>query len=460
MPTRFAEIEVPEDDPFKYDKLNRKPIVEFLSSLIENTEGPFVMALDSPWGTGKTTFVKMLQYNLKLKDNKCVYFNAWEVDYAVDPLIALVSSIEDIGPYQDKGMNALKRLKENLLGVARTTIKSTAKIAGIDINDELKELKEVAVGNPTGDLVEEFKEQKINLEKFRKNLQETVKQLSKTEESKNLIFFIDELDRCRPNFAIELLERIKHIFNVDNIIFVLSVDKQQLESIIQTVYGSKIDTQRYLQRFIDLEYRIPKETKVSQGYTHYLLEKIGLSNFFENRKGATVRFDKENFSHWFSILSSIMDLSLREQEQCITRFKIVTGQIPGENHYLFPELTAALIILRLKKPDMFVQLQQGLITPIKVLETLKSSEIGSKLFSPSHYNQHKAIPSEYDIGVFEAYFYLVDPSRDEYRQILENDPESVRKLEAMNNVASQNCIFDDGTLPTLLKKIDLVANVT
>lgn len=67
------------------------------------------------------------------------------------------------------------------------------------------------------------------------------------------MFFIDELDRCRPTFAIELLERIKHLFDIQNIVFVLSIDKEQLEASTAAAYGSAINAPEYLRRFIDLE---------------------------------------------------------------------------------------------------------------------------------------------------------------------------------------------------------------
>ena len=78
------------------------------------------------------------------------------------------------------------------------------------------------------------------------------------ENGKKIIFFIDELDRCRPTFAIELLEVIKHLFNIDNCIFIISIDKEQLSHSVSTIYGQNMDTIGYLRRFFDLDYRLPK----------------------------------------------------------------------------------------------------------------------------------------------------------------------------------------------------------
>ena len=73
-----------------------------------------------------------------------------------------------------------------------------------------------------------------------------------------MIFFIDELDRCRPNFAIELLEVIKHLFYIDNFIFIISIDKDQLSYSIANIYGHNMDTEGYLRRFFDLDYTLPR----------------------------------------------------------------------------------------------------------------------------------------------------------------------------------------------------------
>jgi len=96
MTYRINELDVPEGDPFRHDSLDRRPVVEFLSGLIKRLNGPFVMALDSPWGSGKTTLVRMLMADLQDKGFQCTYFNAWKVDYVTDPLVALVSSIDRI----------------------------------------------------------------------------------------------------------------------------------------------------------------------------------------------------------------------------------------------------------------------------------------------------------------------------------------------------------------------------
>ena len=363
MAYRLQELEIPEDQPFKNDALARQPIVEFLSGLVSRLCGPFVLALDSPWGTGKTTLIRMLQADLKQKNFQCVYFNAWQVDYVTDPLVALVSSIDEIRledtEAASKFRGHLKIARNITSAVAKRGAIAVAKAAtfgALDLEKEIEVVVAEVTGNLAGDAIDAFQKEKALLEKFRQELERAVAQLKEAGKNESLIFFIDELDRCRPTFAIEMLERIKHLFDVSNIIFVLSIDKAQLEASTASVYGEKIDAPEYLRRFIDLEYGIP--VVQTKQFTTNLLTRFGLDPIFLLRTGSEVRYDKENFVDFFTAIADVFRLSLRARERCITRLVVVLDQTPS-NNYLDPVLVAFLLILRSKQPDLFHALCNG-----------------------------------------------------------------------------------------------------
>ncbi len=94
-----------------------------------------------------------------------------------------------------------------------------------------------------------------------------------------LFLVIDELDRCRPNYAIEFLEIVKHIFDIPNIIFVIATDSQQLSHAINAVYGDNFASERYLKRFFDQEYTL--KTPSSYDYCYSMFKQYGL---LENEK--------------------------------------------------------------------------------------------------------------------------------------------------------------------------------
>ena len=72
-----------------------------------------------------------------------------------------------------------------------------------------------------------------------------------------LVVVIDELDRCRPSYAVELLKAAKHLFAVDGVVFVLALNRSELSHSIGALYGGKFDATGYLRRFIDVDFRLP-----------------------------------------------------------------------------------------------------------------------------------------------------------------------------------------------------------
>jgi hypothetical protein len=377
MKFRLAEIEVPDDDPFKHDSLQRKDVVEFVGNLIKQFEGPFVLALDSPWGTGKTTVVNMLRAVLKKDKYTTVYFNAWKEDYVSDPLIPMVAAIDDIKLAQDGADGVFQQRMATVKKVASTFAKRGL-VAGVKVGTmgvlDLEKFQEDILSNESGkaaeDLIESFKKEKRSLEKFRESLEDAVQAIGEGEPQRPLVFFIDELDRCRPSFAIELLERVKHLFDVKNIVFVLSTDKKQLEAITAAVYGERIDAPEYLRRFIDIDFSLPSIHK--KEYVRNLVKQYDFSSFFSaRRKHHELSGDEESFVLGFTLLANVYELSLRSIERCFTRAASVLLQTQG-NQYLDPIFLAYLVVLRVKRPNDFSGLVSGRLTPADAMLEIKS----------------------------------------------------------------------------------------
>src|SRR5450830_8562 len=210
MKFRLPELDIPPEDPFLNDALERKPIVELLTGLLDRFSGPFVLALDSPWGTGKTTLVRMLKARLEQEKFQCVYFNAWQSDYVTDPLVALVSEVDSIEltdeSAKSKFKNHLAKARKITSAVAKRGLIAAAKAATLGALDWERDMEAVAAevtGGLAGDAVDAFQKEKVALEMLRTELEGAVSQLKEAGKRESLIFFIDELDRCRPTFAIE-----------------------------------------------------------------------------------------------------------------------------------------------------------------------------------------------------------------------------------------------------------------
>jgi len=364
MISRIHEIEVPNDDPFRDDVLGRKEVVEFLANLVGRTTGPFVLAIDSEWGTGKTTLIAMLQAMLRKQNFQCIHFNAWKADYVSDPLVPMVAAINQIElPEGDAARifrDRLKTIKKGTGILAKRSVIAGVKAATfgiLDLESDVEKVVAELTGDVAKDIVERFEKESEILSKFRSDLESAVEQLEASGKQSNLIFFIDELDRCRPDFAITLLERVKHLFDVPNIVFVLSIDKAQLEASTAAVYGSGINAPEYLRRFIDLEFGVPAVG--GKPFTELLLTRVSLDAVFSERIGnRDLQYDRDYFVRFFTLLADISQLTLRARERCAIRLAIVMDQTP-HNHYLDPIVVAVLLVLRTAKPTLFRQIVDG-----------------------------------------------------------------------------------------------------
>ena len=457
MTYRINNIEVPPENPFQHDLLERQSLVKFLSDLIARLDGSFVMALDSPFGTGKTTMVRMLMEKLKCKGHQCTYFNAWEVDYATDPLVALVSSIDrvDLGSEEanDKNRKNLQKVKDLTTALARPSMIAAVKALTsglIDLDEIIKAISSIPTTDVKSNIVEEFNQECNLLDNFKEELKEAVEQLPKVNKKNNLVIFVDELDRCRPTFAIHLLERIKHMFDIPNIVFVLSIDKKQIEASTKAVYGAEINATEYLRRFFDLEYAIP--TVNTQDYIDSLITRCNLTPNFEQRNNnSTTANDRTHFVNFFTEIAEAMNLSLRACERCITRLRIVMDQTPT-SQYLHPILVALLIVLRSNKPDFYSRIISGKASPDDVIEELISISGG------------KIQQSDNNIIILHAYLLLADSDREraqERNHQLVLDAKSGDNSYATSLMNMKQYIANFGqlriSLAEIAKKIDLVS---
>ncbi|MCT4612389.1 MAG: KAP family NTPase [Clostridia bacterium] len=263
---------------FKDDKLRRENFANQLSKIIIKSReyklnDSLVIALDSGWGTGKTTFIDMWSNNLE-KNNEllCLKYNAWEHD---DWNSALVTIIHELtGVLNDKTLKTgLKK--------AGNKVYRTMRVAGTKITKDIsfgliEKCTGINVANLGEEIINELKNEGENsiLDDYKKYVDSKSsfkKVLEKISKEKKLVIFIDELDRCRPNYAIEVLETIKHLFDIENLVFVVSLDMQQLSHSIATIYGNDMDSAGYLRRFFDMHVKIPAPE--TREYLDVLIEK-------------------------------------------------------------------------------------------------------------------------------------------------------------------------------------------
>ncbi len=341
---KTRDIEIDENDIFKNDLLDRKSEIENLTPIVLNFDDPLVLALDSPWGSGKTTFVRLWQAYLAKESKQSIYFNAWETDYAEDPLIVLVSEL-DKWLKNSKDVSRIEKwqrgIKNTLPGIAKRSAVVAVKVAtfgGLDLGAEFERTAADFTGNMATDLLDKFHKESKSIQQFKEIITEALSALPN--DQKNLVIFIDELDRCRPTYAIELLERIKHLFSINRLAFVLSTDTTQISHSICAIYGNKFDSKKYLQRFIDLDYSLknPEQEK----YIDIQFEVLGINKTFENRSDGQ---SKIHFKDCFILLVKRFDLKPRDINLLLMRIRLVLYSI-AKNENIIEPLLVSLLILR------------------------------------------------------------------------------------------------------------------
>lgn len=321
-----TEIEVDSNDIFKNDLLNRKESIIDLSSLIiSSNQQPFTLSINANWGSGKTTFVKLWKaYLAKEHSINSLYFSAWEDDFTKEPLISILG---EINKYISENFHADPEVEKKFTKVKQLSVKILKRGAPAFIKGAISGLIDIGKGYDDAiaamaessaiELIDNYSEEKNITEEFKNAISEL---LSYIDEEKPFVIFVDELDRCRPTYSIELLERIKHVFGIKGLIFVLSIDKSQLSESIKSQYGN-IDTDNYLRRFIDLEYNLSSPNV--EKFCDFLNEKFQLKSLLQSKQIDYDAHASMNYINLLKRMTAVLHLSLRQIEQIFTRLNII-----------------------------------------------------------------------------------------------------------------------------------------
>lgn len=369
------EPEIPEVGGFteENDIFGYRDFAERLANLIRNIDEPLVIALDAPWGSGKSVFVKQWAGLLRERGAPAILFDAFVSDYYEDAFLALSAEIHAaakrrLGGNQRVTRRYLHRAKKAgtvlapiaLRVAARTGTAGLLSLDDLEASSEaIKELVRV-VGNESAKAVEKVvserlrkaSEERATLVAFREVLSEIARELSDQQNEDDgvfpLVFVVDELDRCRPTFALSVIERIKHLFSVPNVCFVLVCHLPQLEQAVQGAYGTNFDAHTYLEKFFHLRVTLPEDidrpNKQFHDYIAYLWNALDI-RFFEPRDAQLVQQE-------LRALTEVHDLSLRRLERVMTHLVLVAAAA-GPRYGIIPPLVAGLCVMRQTHPALY-----------------------------------------------------------------------------------------------------------
>ena len=353
------DIEVPPDDPFKNDLLNRKEAIEVLTNIVRSIDGPCTLAVDAPWGAGKTTFINIWTQVLRNERFPVVAFNAWETDFSNDPFVALSEEItQGVREYSEDSLSGKiddLRKKASEVAIRSVPLLVRATMGALGLNPPLEEASKILTSYAE-DRLKAHVEERESLENFREILQETAHTLAHSNDGLPLVIVIDELDRCRPSYAVELLEVAKHIFSVDHIVFVLAVNRSELAHSVCALYGNSFDGPDYLKRFFDLDFRLPDPER--KQFIESALSAIEIDEYFnrtrDNVSDDVQRYMREMLLHFLGTPS----LSIRTIGQTIHRMGLILASLRSD-HRVFGLATVVTLIIRSLDLDLYHRFIRG-----------------------------------------------------------------------------------------------------
>ena len=369
------DIEVPQDpqeDPFKNDLLDRKKSIDVLTNIVRSIDGPCTLAIDAPWGAGKTTFIRIWEQVLRNGGFPVVSFNAWETDFSNDPFVALSEELtRGLEAYGDDSLrDKVGSLRKRASEVAVRAVPGIVRLvtAGILHIDPLLE-KEAGniLASFAKDRLAAHVEAQQSLQNFRTTLQDTANTLTENNNGLPLVIVIDELDRCRPSYAVELLEIAKHLFSVDRIVFVLAVNRSELAHSVRALYGNSFDGPDYLKRFFDLDFMLPDPDR--KAFIGAAVAAIQIEDYVLRTQDRDARGEYGEMLDMLLHFLGTHSLSIRTIGQALRRLGLVLASLRSDQH-MFGLATTVAIIIRTVDLELYHKFIRGEASDKEVVDTI------------------------------------------------------------------------------------------
>jgi len=307
------------------DEFKRRDVAEKLIGLLKSDIHVSPMILDGKWGTGKTEFCCKL-INLLTDEHaefKSTYIDAFKSDHANDPLAMLVAAIANLvedqsarSEFLEKAIPAVRfGMKTAGKAAVAWILKQNADALADEFEEALQEAGEASINESVERLIRDHQEASQNLATLRQSLGNIAL-------AHPLVIFVDELDRCRPDFAVSIIENIKHIFDVPNVQFVLVANIDQLKESILHRYGPGVDAQRYLDKFVRFAFTLSPSVTEDK-YTYFPAATAHAKNLISNSSSLRGMNDGSTIAQeLIDTLITENHLSLREVEKFVSCMEV------------------------------------------------------------------------------------------------------------------------------------------
>jgi hypothetical protein len=318
-------------------KTGRKEYGKFLCSFLTSSKEGLVVNLNGSWGTGKTELLRRLYVELAESQHPVVYINAWESDFCDDALSVISSEFLNqlemafgnngdprwLSKFNNLKQKLGKALKFASLGATVAEDANAATLLGTmsAAVNELPDIASVSVSDNNIRLIEKVSSNHANRVQAMNEVRGQISALANTmdiicEAELPIVVLVDELDRCRPTYAIEMLEVIKHFFEAKGCVFLVATDTAALEHSIKAVYGASFESEKYLRRFFDRKIALPPLSIIE-----YLKAKALDFTQYDPKQLRLFPFTDINAQliKIFALLFENADMSLRDVEQSLQK---------------------------------------------------------------------------------------------------------------------------------------------
>ncbi|MBH0090307.1 P-loop NTPase fold protein [Pseudoalteromonas sp. NSLLW218] len=415
----WSNIKVIDGEQFSSDNLDRAKYATYLTSLIKakggtdkNNLSNYVLNLDAEWGAGKTYFLKRWSEDLK-SNHPVVYIDTWAIDYLESPLMTVLSEIiEQLKSQTDRAdtPKAKAKFKEIIKAAApRVGSGLMKRYLGFDLdvfdssqtdgaNLSNKEIDFSKAGEKVLEIFcKEVTDSKKSVKALKLAIQDwveyvvdhPVKNMNTITNSYPAFIFIDELDRCKPTYAVEMLEAIKHVFDIPGLVFIVATNTMQLSHTVKAVYGSKFDAEIYLSRFFDNKYYLRSKVSEELLLNHHSKVTYDLKNLVE--RGIIlfpyINFNSKDFLKLCSDVFNEFKIPPRQSIKVLNRIQLVVSTMRGNTTLDMPLLLCLCTFMEMG--------QNKLESAIRLFKTAVSSE------ESMIYHALGAIKFDFSISSFE-----------------------------------------------------------
>lgn len=435
------------------DVMSRHIVAGFIYTIIQKrhlsakTTGSICMALDGEWGSGKSFFVERWVEDLKRAGHAVIRFDAWKNDLSDDPLVGLLATLQaetrkifstlDVETkvtqiIERQGNKVFKKAKSVIVpatieiakGMAAKLVTREAvnaieaalsedEASPKDKSNEKSLASDLSIEKIFDKILDNHIKKQAAIAEFTKELAQLATNLE-TLGNKNLPIYIciDELDRCRPTYAISLLEGVKHLFNAKGVCFVFSTNLAQLSESVKAVYGPGFNGHMYLKRFFDFDYQLPPPDNKSFAE---LLVKGSLFEYRPSFGGVPVDGSHVSEPHVtppdsFSFIATVFGLDLRSQQQVFTKAEAAAAALP-EKHIIHSLYLFALAAIQHKSPEIFNSLEKNSKNFSEIISTITTDNISFNFTYHDTHGSHQNGSSTV-ISTLEKYHSLRHEKKD------------------------------------------------